>query len=160
MEIKGFLETSFVDWPEKICSVLFLPYCNFRCPYCHNHALVLRPHHFETLPWSDIQRRLGTFSGWLNGVCVTGGEPTLHPDLSNLLSAIKSLGFLVKLDTNGLNPLVIKRLLEDKLVDYIAVDVKTSPEKYDFLAGCRVDFAASRACTDQIGKIIIFGVRT
>ena len=76
-EIKGFLETSFVDWPGKLCSVLFLPHCNFRCPYCHNHSLVFHPEQYPSIPLEDILSRLYTFRDWIDGVCITGGEPTL-----------------------------------------------------------------------------------
>ena len=124
MEIKGFLETSFVDWADKICSVLFLPYCNFRCPYCHNHELILSPDRFETLDWDVIRGRLQSLAGWLDGVCVTGGEPTLHPDLPNLLTAIKALGLPVKLDTNGTRPQVLRFLVTEGLVDFVAMDIK------------------------------------
>jgi pyruvate formate lyase activating enzyme len=150
LEIKGFLETSFVDWPERICAVLFLPYCNFRCPYCHNHELVLSPGQFETLAWDHIQGRLRTLAGWLDGVCVTGGEPTLHPDLSGLLSALKTLGFPVKLDTNGTRPRVLRFLVEEGLVDYVAMDVKgpLETEQYSRCAGVRVDLSSIRESID------------
>lgn len=150
MEIKGFLETSFVDWPERICSVLFLPYCNFRCPYCHNHELVLRPGAFETLSWDFIHGRLRTLTGWLDGVCVSGGEPTLHPDLSDLLSDLKVLGFPVKLDTNGTRPRVLRFLVEEGLVDYVAMDVKgpLESEQYSRCAGVPVDLHLIRESID------------
>ena len=120
MLIKGFIETSFVDWPGKVCSVIFLPYCNLRCPYCHNHNLVLNPENLESYNF-DIKR---IDSDWIDGICVSGGEPTLHKSLPVLLSEIKSNGFEVKLDTNGTKPEVIKYLIENNLVDYIAMDVK------------------------------------
>jgi pyruvate formate lyase activating enzyme len=150
VEIKGFLETSFVDWPERICSVLFLPYCNFRCPYCHNHELVLRPGACETLSWDFIHGRLRTLADWLDGVCVSGGEPTLHPDLPDLLSALKVLGFPVKLDTNGTRPRVLRFLVEEGLVDYVAMDVKgpLEPEQYSRCAGVPVDLHPIRESID------------
>ncbi|MGC1401997.1 MAG: radical SAM protein, partial [Thermodesulfobacteriota bacterium] len=107
MEIKGFIETSFLDWPGKICAVLFLPSCNLRCPFCHNHELVLHPELLSPYPWDHIQKRLLALRSWLDGVCVTGGEPTLHPDLPELLGQIRHLGLLVKLDTNGTRPEVL-----------------------------------------------------
>jgi pyruvate formate lyase activating enzyme len=150
VEIKGFLETSFVDWPEGICAVLFLPYCNFRCPYCHNHDLVLDPERFETLSWDFIHGRLQTLTGWLDGVCVTGGEPTLHPDLPDLLSGIKSLGFPIKLDTNGTNPEILRFLVAEGLVDYVAMDVKgpLEADQYSRCAGVRVDLGPIRESID------------
>ncbi len=124
IEIKGFLETSFVDWPGKICSVLFLPYCNFRCPYCHNHPLVLEPDRYRSIPLKQVLSRLRFFRGWIDGVCITGGEPTLHRDLPSLLEAIRSAGFEVKLDTNGSNPEMLEKLIRDKQVDFVSMDVK------------------------------------
>jgi pyruvate formate lyase activating enzyme len=146
LEIKGFLETSFIDWPDKICAVLFLPFCNFRCPYCHNHGLILRPEEYETLPWRFIRKRFQTLRGWLDGICVSGGEPTLHPDLPDLLLAIKALGFPVKLDTNGTRPKVLQFLVEEKLVDFVAMDVKAplEAEPYSRCAGVPVTVEAIR----------------
>jgi pyruvate formate lyase activating enzyme len=122
--IKGFLETSFVDWPGNICAVLFLPHCNFRCPYCHNADLVLRPETIENISFASVMARLRKHKGWIDGVCVSGGEPTIHSFLPQLLSAIKKEGFLTKLDTNGSHPDVLSSLINDRLVDYIAMDIK------------------------------------
>lgn len=140
-EIKGFLETSFIDWPGKICSVLFLPYCNLRCPYCHNHPLVLHPEQYPTLPLRDILDRLLYFRRWIDGVCLTGGEPTLHPDLPFLIRKIKRLGFLVKLDTNGSNPQLLEQLMVGKEVDFVSMDVKAplDPFHYSRIAGLTVN---------------------
>ena len=124
MDIKGFLETSFLDWPGKIASVLFLPGCNFRCPFCHNHGLVLNHQAYPSLPWRDVKARLGKFRGWIDGVVVTGGEPTLSPDLPDLLNQIKQAGFQVKLDTNGSRPEVLQSLMNMGLLDHVAMDVK------------------------------------
>ena len=123
-DIKGFLETSFIDWPGKICSVLFLPHCNLRCRYCHNHSLVLCPEQFPTFPFKYILDRLVSFRDWVEGVCLTGGEPTLHPNLPSLIREIKQLGFLVKLDTNGSHPHMLERLMEKREIDFISMDVK------------------------------------
>ena len=140
LEIKGFLETSFVDWPGKICSVLFLPHCNLRCPYCHNHALVLHPEQYSSLSLRDLLNRLLSFRGWIDGVCLTGGEPTLHADLLSLIQKIKRLGFLVKLDTNGSNPQLLKQLISEKKVDFVSMDVKAplDPIRYSRIAGLSV----------------------
>lgn len=124
IEIKGFLETSFSDWRGKLCSVIFLPRCNFRCPYCHNHPLVFHPEQYPTIPLKDILARLHTFRNWIDGVCITGGEPTLHADLPLLVREIKRHGFLVKLDTNGSNPLMLENLVESGEVDFVSMDVK------------------------------------
>jgi len=124
IEIKGFLETSFLDWPGKLCSVLFLPHCNFRCPYCHNHPLVFHPEQYSTIPLEDILDRLHSLKNWIDGVCLTGGEPTLHADLPSLIREIKRHRFLVKLDTNGSNPQRLENLMETGGVDFISMDVK------------------------------------
>ena len=123
-EIKGFLETSFLDWPGKLCSVLFLPHCNFRCPYCHNHPLIFHPEQYSTIPLEDILDRLHSLRNWIDGVCLTGGEPTLHADLPSLIREIKRHRFLVKLDTNGSNPQRLENLMETGEVDFISMDVK------------------------------------
>ncbi len=144
VEIKGFLETSFVDWPGKICSVLFLPRCNFRCLYCHNHSLVLSPEQYATLPIEDVLDRLISFRDWVDGICVTGGEPTLHTDLVSLIREVKGLGFLVKLDTNGSRPEQLEGLIERKEVDFVSMDVKAplEPDPYARITGSPVDLDA------------------
>jgi pyruvate formate lyase activating enzyme len=130
--IKGFIEPSFSDWPGKVAAVLFLPSCNFRCRYCHNPELVLRPDELENVPLSGILDLLRKHRGWIDGVCVTGGEPTLHPWLAPLLRTLKtapgtslpgtSLG--IKLDTNGMRPEILEALIEEHLLDYVAMDLK------------------------------------
>ncbi len=132
IEIKGFLETSFVDWPGKICSVLFFPYCNFRCPYCHNHSLVLHPEQYLSIPFEEILSRLRSFEGWIDGICLTGGEPTLHADLLSLIQEIKRNRFLVKLDTNGSNPQVLENLIEARQIDFVSMDVKAPLDPFSY----------------------------
>jgi pyruvate formate lyase activating enzyme len=141
IDIKGFLETSFVDWPGKICSVLFLPYCNLRCPYCHNAPLVSHPEQFASIPIRDILDRLSSFQGWIDGICLTGGEPTLHTRLPLLIKEIRRKGFLVKLDTNGTHPRLLERLILEGQLDYVAMDVKAplDPLRYRRAAGVPVD---------------------
>ncbi len=139
--IKGFLETSFVDWPGKIASVLFLPRCNFRCPYCHNHEIVLNPGQFPTVPFDHIRETLRQYRGWIDGVCISGGEPTLLPSLPELIACIKHEGMLVKLDTNGSHPRVLESLINVHLIDYVAMDVKAplEPEAYARCSGVTAD---------------------
>ncbi len=141
IDIKGFLETSFIDWPGKICSVFFLPRCNFRCPYCHNHPLVLHPEQYRSIPLEDALARLHSLGGWVDGVCVTGGEPTLHPDLPALIRHVRTHGFLIKLDTNGSNPVMLEALVATKQVDFVSMDVKAplDPFSYRRSAGRSVD---------------------
>lgn len=122
--IKGFIETSFVDWPGNISAVVFLPHCNFRCAYCHNADLVLHPDALENIPFDQVVERLRKLKGWVDGVCVSGGEPTIHWFLPHLMRSFKEQGFLTKLDTNGSNPAMLAALLREGLVDYIAMDIK------------------------------------
>ena len=141
MEIKGVVDVSLVDWDGKVSSVFFLPSCNFRCPFCQNSALVLHPETEETIPFETVEGYLKKQKGWIDGVCITGGEPTLHDDLSNLCSKLKKMGFLVKLDTNGTNPTIVKELIEKRLVDYIALDIKAplTVEKYSKATGINAE---------------------
>jgi pyruvate formate lyase activating enzyme len=145
-QVKGFLETSFLDWPGKLTAVLFLPGCNFRCPYCHNHPLVMHPESLEAIPLKDILGCLRRLKGWIDGVCVTGGEPTLNPNLPLLLERIKAEGWAIKLDTNGSFPDRIKGLVERNLVDFFAMDIKAplDSRSYNTCAGVPVDLPAIR----------------
>ncbi|MFH1035726.1 MAG: anaerobic ribonucleoside-triphosphate reductase activating protein [Pseudomonadota bacterium] len=122
--LKGFLETSFLDWRGSIASVLFLPGCNFACPYCHNHQLAAEPDSLMDLPLEDVLARLKPFVGWVDGVVISGGEPTLHPGLAGLCQRLKDAGFAVKLDTNGHRPEVIEQLTGRGLIDMVAMDLK------------------------------------
>ncbi|UCC66719.1 MAG: anaerobic ribonucleoside-triphosphate reductase activating protein [Deltaproteobacteria bacterium] len=132
IKIKGFMETSFVDWSGKVVSVLFLPGCNFRCPFCHNHSLVLNPEAYDDIPFGHILDRLAKLKGWVDGVCITGGEPTIHPHLNFLIKEIKDLGLLVKLDTNGSRPYVLRSLVEEDLVDFVAMDIKAPLDEVNY----------------------------
>jgi pyruvate formate lyase activating enzyme len=122
--IKGFLETSFLDWPKKIAAVIFLPFCNFRCPFCQNLRLIHDPHLLPNISLSHVLKRLEAWKDWIDGVCITGGEPTLHQSLPGFLRLFKERNLLVKVDTNGSNPEILESLLRDKLIDCIAMDVK------------------------------------
>ena len=144
--IKGFLETSFIDWPGKLCAILFVGGCNFRCPFCHNHPLVLAPEGMETIAFTEIMSRLAARKNWLAGVCISGGEPTLSPGLPKMIARLKAEGWAIKLDTNGSRPDVLAQLLADNLLDMVAMDVKTVlvQDKYERCAGCPVDLGAIR----------------
>jgi pyruvate formate lyase activating enzyme len=141
IEIKGFLETSFLDWPGKLCSVLFLPDCNFRCPYCHNHPLVFHPEQYSTIPLEGIFNRTHFLKNWIDGVCLTGGEPTLHADLPLLIREIKQHKLLIKLDTNGSNPLMLEKLIEAEEIDFVSMDVKAplDPFRYSRVTGLPIN---------------------
>ncbi len=130
-----------MDWDSKISSVIFLPNCNFRCPFCHNVNLVLNPEKLETIPFEYIEDQLKKQIGWTDGVCITGGEPTLDSSLPELCSRIKKTGFLVKLDTNGTNPTMLKELMDRKLLDYVAMDIKAplTVEKYSKAIGVKAE---------------------
>lgn len=142
MRIGGIVKQSFIDWEGKVTTVVFARGCNFRCGYCHNPSLVL-PHLLvnETdIPENQLFDYLKTRREWLDGVVVTGGEPTIHADLESFLEAFKNLGYLIKLDTNGSNPMVLKKLLARKLVDFVAMDVKTVLDlgKYQQIIGANI----------------------
>ncbi len=127
--IAGLQKMTLLDFPGKVACTLFLQGCNFRCPFCHNSELI--PRQGEPLmDMEDFLAFLGKRKGMLDGVCVSGGEPTLCPDLEELLGHIKEMGFSVKLDTNGSRPDVLKSLVAKGLVDYVAMDVKNSPILY------------------------------
>jgi pyruvate formate lyase activating enzyme len=128
--IKGFLGTSLIDYPGKVAAVVFLAGCNLRCPYCHNSILVRDDENLEDLHLQELIDGLQRRRKLLDGVVVTGGEPTIHPQLSWLLKELKSTGLAVKLDTNGLRPQVLSELLEAQLLDYVAVDLKLAPDRY------------------------------
>lgn len=135
MNIQGFTKTTLLDYPGKVAAVIFLGGCNFRCPFCHNAPLVLPPEQGPPLSLEDILRFLKKRRKILDGVCISGGEPTLEPDLFSLCECIKSLGYLVKLDTNGTNPRLLRELAGEHLIDYAAIDVKSAPEHYPALTG-------------------------
>ena len=135
MQICGFNKTTLLDFPGHVAATVFTGCCNFRCPFCQNGDLVLHPARVPQLDEQEVLRLLEKRRGILTGVCVTGGEPTLQPDLADFLRKIKELGLLVKLDTNGYLPEVIEGLFRQGLLDYIAMDIKTSPEHYAAVAG-------------------------
>ena len=134
MLIKGLQKLTLLDYPGKISCTVFLGGCNMRCPFCHNSTLVLcnTP---DSISEEELLVFLESRVGRLSGVCVSGGEPTLHHDLPELLKKIKLLGFDVKLDTNGTNPKMLRSLISEGLVDYVAMDIKNSPEKYQITCG-------------------------
>ncbi len=120
------IETSLIDWEGKIVSTLYLPSCNFRCPYCYNCDLILHPENFPNISQRKIDNFLLERKDFIDGICMSGGEPTLFPDLPAYFKKLKDKGFLIKLDTNGTNPKLLKNLIDFELVDYIAMDIKSS----------------------------------
>lgn len=139
MRIGGFQKFSLIDYPGKICAVVFTQGCNFRCSYCHNPALVDRRLFQKTIPASEIISFLERRKGALEAATVTGGEPLLQEGVFPFLESVKKLGYLVKLDTNGSFPERLERIVKEKLADYIAMDVKTSLEKYAGVSGVDVN---------------------
>ena len=135
MRICGLNKTTLLDYPGKVAATVFLGGCNFRCPFCQNGSLVLAPQEEREISMEELWAFLKRRKGILDGVCVTGGEPTLAAQLPEFLEKIKELGYLVKLDTNGSQPEVLDELLKRKLVDYVAMDIKTSRENYKSVAG-------------------------
>lgn len=138
--IKGFQKTSLIDYPGKIVSTVFFQGCNFRCPFCHNPDLVL-PEKFneDKIEIKTILEHLENNKMFLDGICITGGEPTLSHELLDLMKSVKKLNFLIKLDTNGTNPNLLKQIISEKLVDYIAMDIKGPFEKYDLIVKMKVN---------------------
>ena len=129
----GLQKTTLVDYPGKVAATIFTTGCNFRCPYCHNPELVL-PELIKEQPKiteKEILNFLKEHQKLLEGVCITGGEPTIQPDLINFIKKVKDLGFLVKLDTNGSRPGVLNSLIEGNLIDYVAMDIKAPKQKYE-----------------------------
>lgn len=133
MEFVGIDKFSLLDFEDKVSCVLFCKPCNFRCPFCHNGTTVLEANTY--IPFDDILDYLKSRKGLIDAVVVSGGEPTLMPDLKEKIIKLKELGFLVKLDTNGTNPNIVKDLYESKLIDYVAMDIKNSFDKYPLTAG-------------------------
>jgi pyruvate formate lyase activating enzyme len=147
LEVKGFIKDSLVDWPGKISAVIFLGGCNFRCPYCYNTELVLRPERLPTIELDQIADYL-TSNPLLDGVVVSGGEPTIHPDLPELVRWLRGFKLAVKLDTNGSNPEMLRRLLEEKLVDYVAMDLKAPLEREGYRRATGAD------CVEKVRESI------
>ena len=135
MQIYGFNKTTLLDYPEHVAATVFTGGCNFRCPFCHNGGLVLSPNPEERIEEEEVLSYLKKRKGILEGVCITGGEPTLQKDLRNFICKVKDMGYLVKLDTNGYRPQVLWNLMQDGLLDYVAMDIKASKKNYAVAAG-------------------------
>lgn len=134
LPIKGFQKTSMIDYPGKMASIIFLADCNFRCPYCQNPDLILNPKKIADIPEEEIFDYMKSKKKWVDGVCITGGEPTVHRELPDFCKRLKEEGFLVKLDTNGSNPEMIQNLLKMGVIDFIAMDIKGPLERYSEIA--------------------------
>lgn len=153
MLISGIQPFTLLDYPDKVAAIIFTPGCNMRCRFCHNKEFVL-PEEIAKIRKSFIAEKtvlnfLRSRKGKLDGVVISGGEPTVQPDLRQFITKVRAMGFLVKLDTNGNLPDVLKNLVKDKLVDYVAMDVKTTPDRYKALVG-------DLAHPDKVVESIIF----
>ncbi len=139
MLIGGFQKCSLIDYPGRICAIVFTLGCNFRCPYCHNPELVYPELYPKPIPEKEILSFLARRKGKIDAVTITGGEPVLQADLGDFIMKVKKYGFLVKLDSNGSNPEMLENLINSKALDYIAMDVKAPLEKYKTVAGSDID---------------------
>ena len=146
MTLNGLLKLTLLDFPGKCACTAFFSGCNFRCPFCHNAALVRGEG--ENISEEEFFKFLSRREGVLDGVCITGGEPLLQRDIADFMRRIKEMGFAVKLDTNGSFPEKLKGLVKEGLVDYVAMDIKSSPEGYGRAAGCPVNLERVRESVD------------
>jgi pyruvate formate lyase activating enzyme len=150
MKIGALQRFSMIEYEGKLAASIFTQGCNFRCPYCHNPELVKPEKYQETIPVEEVYSFLENRLGKLDAVVITGGEPTLHLDLHILIEKIKKMGFLVKLDTNGTNPDILEHLIENDLLDYLAMDIKAPLRKYSHVTNCTVDIVKIKKSIELI----------
>jgi pyruvate formate lyase activating enzyme len=155
MYISGLQKLTLLDFPGRLAATVFLGGCNFRCPFCHNATLVLSPTECEKISEDEFFSFLSSRKGKLSGVCITGGEPTLYRGLKDFIIRIKEEGFAVKLDTNGTDPDLLSELISEGLVDYVAMDIKNSLDKYALTVGTSVDIEKVKRSVDILlsGKV-------
>lgn len=170
MEIKGLQKITLLDFPSKVACTVFTGGCNFRCPFCHNASLVIRSDAASGFDSEEFFSYIQKRKGILDGVCITGGEPLLHKDIIPFMERIKALGLLIKLDTNGSFPALLSEIIERGLVDYIAMDIKNSEEKYaatcgvhrfpegvsesiDLIMSCGVDYEFRTTVVDELHTV-------
>lgn len=149
--IRGIIETSFLDWDGRVVAVLYTGPCNFKCPFCHNWLLIEDPEKYPEKTWEEVRDFLTEYLDFLDGVCITGGEPTLEKGLADYIVKIRELGLKVKLDTNGTRPSVLKMLFDAELIDALAMDVKMPlDERYEKAAGVKPDLDKLRESIELI----------
>ncbi|HDN97846.1 MAG TPA: anaerobic ribonucleoside-triphosphate reductase activating protein, partial [bacterium] len=141
MKIGGLTKTSLIEYPGMISAVVFTQGCNFRCPYCHNPELVEPSLSNPKIPEDEVIDFLKRRKKYLEAVVITGGEPCLQEDLIDFIVKLKEIGYMVKLETNGSFPEVLSKIIERKLVDFISMDIKGPLDKYDIIAGVKVDIS-------------------
>lgn len=145
MSIHGLNKLTLLDYPGKLAATIFLGGCNFQCPFCQNGDLVLRPSGQPVIETEEVLRFLKKRQGILEGVCITGGEPTLYDGLEELIKAIRELGYYVKLDTNGYKPEILKDLVKKGMLDMVAMDIKSDQDTYGLVSG-RPDIRMEKIC--------------
>jgi pyruvate formate lyase activating enzyme len=159
--IRGLLKTTMIDYPGKMASEVFLGGCNMRCPFCHNIELVKEPGRLDSMSEEEVTSFLRKRRKWVDGLVISGGEPTIHEDLPEFVRKAKNEGFLVKLDTNGTNPGMLENLIKKGLLDCIAMDIKSSPGGYEKASGRKVDIEAiKRSVTLIMGSGLDYEFRT
>ena len=153
MILGGLQKLTLIDYPGHIAATVFTVGCNFRCPFCHNPELVISQFPISQFPifWKkNFLNFLRKRRGKLEGVCITGGEPTIQPDIVEFIRKIKNLGYKVKLDTNGTRPDVLRLLYAEKLLDFVAMDIKNSLENYEKTANSKIDIERIKLSVDLI----------
>jgi pyruvate formate lyase activating enzyme len=155
MKIGYFQKSSLIDYPGKISAIVFTQGCNFGCPYCHNPELVDPGRFIDDLEISDVLSFLEKRIGQLDAVVITGGEPTIHSDLIEFMETVKGLGYLIKLDTNGTNPGMVRKAIRKGIVDYLAMDIKAPLDKYNVITKSYVDTNQIELCIQTIMESIV-----
>ena len=156
MKFGGLQKLTLLDYPDKVAATVFTVGCNFRCPFCHNFSLVCgNGEELEQLTEAEVLQFLKKRSAVLEGVCVTGGEPLIQPDIEQFLRKLRDLGYKIKLDTNGAFPDRLEKIIEQGLVDYVAMDVKNSKELYAKTVGCHVDVQAIEKSVELLKSGIV-----
>jgi pyruvate formate lyase activating enzyme len=140
MKFKALEKLSVIDYPGKLCAIVFTGGCNFRCSYCHNPELVIGHEKLPDIDESEILDFMERRKGFLDGISITGGEPTIHKELPEFVSRVKEAGFLVKLDTNGTNPDLLLKTINN--LDYVAMDIKATPERYKEVTGVNANLSS------------------
>ncbi len=150
MHIKGFEKTTLIDYPGHIASIIFTGGCNFRCDFCYNQSLVHTPHALPSIAQDEVLTELAARAAFIDGVVITGGEPTLQLDLSEFIHQIRALNLKIKLDTNGYSPEKVQELFEQKIIDYIAMDIKGPFSRYTEITGIPIDTAKIKRSIELI----------
>ena len=138
MNVQGYQKLTLLDFPGRVACTVFTGGCNLRCPFCHNAGLVRTPMEHSNAS-EEVLSYLAGRKGLLDGVCITGGEPLLQPDLADFIARVKAMGYLVKLDTNGTLPKRLEAILQTGMIDYVAMDIKSAPASYARAVGCEID---------------------